>query len=210
MELLGRLASKVDTPSRSMLLSLQTLIPECWNMDPRKRPSSSGMLNRLNTLGLENSNVASTPLTRAEEKVNLLVKDDGAPTQPSRQLTDQTKGAGSHQVKVKLRRAIGWVTEDASGPEVVLRLSQPDGNCYMSVAPSGKWLATSFYDGGSTLWNLENGATPQLGFPSFERGMDFQWAPDSRYLACFGGSLYIWSTDVSTISRVIIYLTRMV
>ncbi|KAG8912159.1 hypothetical protein FRC00_005136, partial [Tulasnella sp. 408] len=47
MELLNSLAPKADTPLSSALITLQTLIPECWDEDPGKRPSSSHILERL-------------------------------------------------------------------------------------------------------------------------------------------------------------------
>lgn len=52
MELLSRLAPAVHEPSLSELVTLQTLIPECWNKEARQRPSSPSIIERLEYLDL--------------------------------------------------------------------------------------------------------------------------------------------------------------
>lgn len=46
-ELLSRLIPAVDGPSLSELVTLQTLIPECWDKEARKRPSFPSIVERL-------------------------------------------------------------------------------------------------------------------------------------------------------------------
>ncbi|KAG9023282.1 hypothetical protein FS837_005875 [Tulasnella sp. UAMH 9824] len=47
IELLSHLVPAVNGPSLSELVTLQTLIPECWDKEPRKRPSSASIVERL-------------------------------------------------------------------------------------------------------------------------------------------------------------------
>ncbi|KAG9021747.1 hypothetical protein FS837_007007, partial [Tulasnella sp. UAMH 9824] len=50
MELLSCLVPAVDGSSLSELATLQALIPECWNKEPGKRPSSTSIIERLEYL----------------------------------------------------------------------------------------------------------------------------------------------------------------
>lgn len=211
MELFGSRVAKLDRPLSLTSAALNNLISECWNMVPGERPSFSSLLERLNFVGLENPDPAPTqPLDEEEETDYLVVNESTAPS-PSILSKDQDEKRGYYQTKIPR------FTKGAPDPEVVLRLDAPHGECFMRVAPNGEWLVTSFHDSNDRrayLWNLRYAPTLTVGFPAFQAWQDdqqFEWSPDSRYLACFGKQgLYIWSTQVSTMSPIVSFLTKLV
>ncbi|KAG8898981.1 hypothetical protein FRC00_002071, partial [Tulasnella sp. 408] len=195
VELFGSRVPKLDSPLLLTSTALQDLISECWNMVPGERPSFSSLLERLNFVDLENPDPAPTrPLGEEEET------DDPVMSNLDEKGADNpTKKAG---------RDILGSMEGPPDPEVVLRLGAQDGDCFMRVSPNGKWLATSFhvsYDGRAYLWNLEDITTQALtidlpAFVTWQEDKQFEWSPDSRYLACFGRQgVDIWSAQSQSV-----------
>ncbi|KAG9042755.1 hypothetical protein FS837_010415 [Tulasnella sp. UAMH 9824] len=188
MELFGSRVSKLDPPLLLTSTALRDVISECWNMFPGERPSVSSLLERLKFGDLENPDPAPTRPPGEEQTDDLVmsnVRDEG----------------GYYRTAIS-RPDILWLMEGPPDPEVVVRLGAPDGKCYMRAAPNGKWLATAFHDphnGRAHLWNMEGVptlTTDFLEFPAWQHDQQFEWSPNSRYLACYGKrGLYIWSTE---------------
>ncbi|KAG8916650.1 hypothetical protein FRC01_002941 [Tulasnella sp. 417] len=129
-----------------------------------------------------------------EKPTNNLVPAGRATIQPSNQ--PRIRRLEYNRMKLNSRKAHGWVTEAAPEPEVVLHLDDPFSKGDMNAAPNGKWMAISFPTGITTVWNLENMSTTQIGFPHSKGYRRLSWSLDSRHLACFGAfGLEIWSTE---------------
>ncbi|KAG8899643.1 hypothetical protein FRC00_001158 [Tulasnella sp. 408] len=194
MDLLDGLA-KVHPPSHSTLTALQTLIPECWNIDPKKRPHSLSILERFNYVDRGDSALPPAQPQRDEKRNSDSALAQPATVQPSGRSRNRIVKRDYSKILLKSRRAYGWVTEAA--PELeVLQLNEPLSKGELSAAPNGKWMAISFSDGTSNVWNLENMSTMQIGFPHSRGYRRFRWSQDGRQLAYFGADgLEIWSTE---------------
>ncbi|KAG8925949.1 hypothetical protein FRC01_009507 [Tulasnella sp. 417] len=150
MELMRNLA-EVDLSSPSILSALQALIPECWNVDPRKRPPASSIMERLNYVDRANSDLPPAQPSYDEKQTNTSVLAGRITIQ----LSNQPRRLEYNKMKLNSRKAHGWVTEVAPEPEVVLHLDDPFSKGDMNAAPNGKWMAISFPSGITTVWNLE-------------------------------------------------------
>ncbi|KAG8895212.1 hypothetical protein FRC01_012500, partial [Tulasnella sp. 417] len=196
VDLLGDLVSKVDFPSRSKLLALQILIPECWNVDPRNRLAASGILKPLNYLDPGHAKQLPAPPPCDEDHTDDLAMVDESNTQTPIRSRDRPEGGPYRQIKARTHHANGWVSEDGLEPDVVFHFNNLRSGLEMSIAPNGKWLAAHSSDGVRSVWNLENPSTPPFPLSDRYDGTTFWWSPDSRYLAYSGiSNPYIWSTE---------------
>ncbi|KIO30434.1 hypothetical protein M407DRAFT_5637 [Tulasnella calospora MUT 4182] len=193
-KLLSGLAPKVDICSRLTLVILQNLVPKCWSIDPKKRQSSSSVLQCLKYVELGNSDPPPSPdqPPHDEEKADIWATSQPTTAKLSILSKHELEERGYYRMQL-ISRAEGWVSEDAPEPEVVLRCHE-DG-FHLSVAPNGKWLAVNF-QATSQLWNLEHLSSPPLDLPARGLWARYEWSPDSQHLACFDGNdLYTWSTE---------------
>ncbi|KAG8926262.1 hypothetical protein FRC00_003063 [Tulasnella sp. 408] len=188
MESLESLASTVDWSSHSTIVALQTIIPECWSRDPKTRPPCSSILKRLTDAGFANADLPNTQPPPGDTDED----DIHTPTPKISILSKkQLRERGYHRMVLETRNVNGWVSNKAPKPEV---LHLVEGGDKMSISPDGRWLVTELGEVGK-LWDLEDLSAPPLILPGRWGSFNYEWSPDSRYLACLRGELYIWSIE---------------
>lgn len=182
MESLTSLTPNVGPPLRSAIATLQLLIPECWSVEPIKRPTLHSILERLQYAGLQNPPSGLSP----ED----LLQHEGPAGQSAIHSTDASFGA----------------EQGPADLETVLSINDTHTVHELSFSPNGQWLATIWTDGQARLWNMKNTSLPPISVPNWAG--KFRWSPDSRYLVTpvFSG-IQIWSAEVSTPFRNVECLT---
>ncbi|KAG8896340.1 hypothetical protein FRC00_006106, partial [Tulasnella sp. 408] len=186
-ELLNSLAPNVSPAFRSTIATLQLLIPECWSVEPNKRPTLSNILERLRQAGLPQSVEVLSPADSPGHEERASQSIDPAPGRETKQ----------HPTESTVNDFSDGVERGEMDLETVLSINGAQIEQELSLAPNGKWLATHWSDRRTRLWNLEDLSTPPVTFSN--RPGKFRWSPDSRYLVTLlSDEIRIWSAEVST------------